>query len=70
MARFSKIAAAPAFAHPKAGLVVMVGPDIVAAALIETFGRLHLHEPPSEKLLVASTLEEAYEIIAQRQGTK
>ena len=63
LANFQKFAAAPPYTHTNAGLVVIVGANRFHATITEIFGKVH--KPLADKLAMASTVEEAYEIITQ-----
>ena len=65
LARFSTIVNSPSFTHPNAGLTVVVGASGLARALADIFGKAH--KQTAAKIAMASTLEEAYAIIAEHR---
>ena len=65
LANLAKLTDTPALTHPNAGIVVTVGDSRFVEIMGNIFGKVGGQQ--AGKLVFASTLEEAYEIIKEQQ---
>ena len=63
LAKFSTIVTTPAFAHPNAGLLAIVGANDFTKTLADIFAKLHQRE--AKKVTLVCTIEEAYEALIE-----
>ena len=63
LANFWRFSATPGYTHPNAGLMVHVVDSRFAKTMVEIFGRVY--KQLAEKIVIVSTLEEAYETITE-----
>ena len=68
LAKFSNVAASPVFTYPNSGVVVVTGARGFIGTLADLF--LKIQSQTAGKITMASTLEEAYEVIAERRRVR
>jgi hypothetical protein len=67
LANFPKAARMPSLTHPSVGLTVFSGGSRFVQTLANLFDKVYR---PGEKLVFVSTLEEAYEVIAEHRQAR